>query len=130
MENTAPPPGTQRRRMPSQEVSIAEILSNPRVVTRIRITGMVVSSDESRRELMVNDGSGTIRVFSNEIVAPKTLVRIIGRISPLMEGGAEVDAELIQPLNGVDPKLIKEVRDLRYGLQNQYDEDHKSKDLE
>ena len=130
MENTAPPPGTQRRRMPSQEVSIAEILSNPRVVTRIRITGMVVSSDESRRELMVNDGSGTIRVFSNEIVAPKTLVRIIGRISPLMEGGAEVDAELIQPLNGVDPKLIKEVRDLRYGLQKQYDEDHKSKDLE
>jgi hypothetical protein len=128
MENPDGTSAPQRRRLPSIEIPIAEILENPRTSSRVRITGMVVSVEESRREFTVNDGTGTIRVFSNETPSPKTLVRVIGRVSPLSEGGAELDAEIVHPLEGLDPKLLKEVRDLRHNLQKQYDHDHSLND--
>ncbi|MHA1713084.1 MAG: hypothetical protein ACTSW4_03425 [Candidatus Ranarchaeia archaeon] len=115
----------QRRRLPSVETTINEIMENPRMFSRVRLTGMVVSSDESLRELLLNDGTGTIRVFSNDIVSPKTLVRIIGRVTPMTDNEVELDAEIVQSLN-IDPKLLKAVRDLRLKLQRKYKKDHYS----
>lgn len=124
MENQDDVSQPRRKRLPSSLITIAELLENPRIATRVRFTGMVVSADESRREFSVNDGTGLIRVFSNETPAIKALVRIIGRVSPLAEGGAEVDAEIVQLLEGLDPKLLKEVRDLRLNLQKNFDHEH------
>lgn len=124
MENQDDTLHPRRKQLPSTEISIAELLENPRIATRVRITGMVVSVDESRREFSMNDGTGLIRVFSNDTPTPKDLVRLIGRVSPLTEGGAEIDAEILQVLEGLDPKLLKEVRDLRLSLQKKYDQEH------
>ena len=124
MENQDDTLQPRRKRLPSTEISVADLLENPRIATRVRITGMVVAVDESRREFSMNDGTGLIRVFSNETPTLKALVRIIGRVSPLTEGGAEIDAEILQVLEGLDPKLLKEVRDLRFSLQKTYDQEH------
>lgn len=126
MENL-PDPGAQRkRRLPSVDTTISEILANPRNFARVRVTGLVVSTDESRRAIMVNDGTGSITIYTGEVVSEKTPVRIIGRPAPLIDGGAELDAEILQVLTGLDVTMLKEVLNLRRRLQAKYDEAHSS----
>ena len=115
---------SRNRRLPSTETTIAKILESPSDFSRVRLTGIVISNDEGRRVLEINDGTGLISVFSNESALEKSVVRVIGRVAPLSDGGVDIDAEILQVLEGVDIKVISRIKELKSKLQAQYDRDH------
>ena len=96
------------RRMPSVLRSVSEIGSGD---MRVSLIGTVI--DRQGNLAVIDDGTGQIRVsFEKELELPiDKLVRVFGRVLPL-EGGFELQGEIIQDMSGLDMGLLKRVNSI------------------
>ncbi|KXA94321.1 hypothetical protein AKJ65_04810 [candidate division MSBL1 archaeon SCGC-AAA259E19] len=102
---------------PAVPVDVSEVSSDE---GKVQIVGEVVELDE--KELSLDDGTGGIRVLFEDPSMVKDLdrgsaARIFGSVSSLEEG-FELRAEIIQPLDGLDLDLYREVREETKKLEN------------
>ena len=96
------------KRLPAIEKSISNIDSAKDV--RIRIVGTVI--DVADNALMIDDGSGKVKVSfdsSTNYLKEGQLIRIITRILPLVNG-FECRGEAIQNLDNFDINLYKDAK--------------------
>ena len=77
---------------------------------RIRVTGTVVDKQEDR--IAVDDGTGKINiVFDMPFKAEMDqMIRVFGRVIPV-EGGFELQGEIIQDMTELDIELYRKVRE-------------------
>ena len=78
---------------------------------RVRVIGTVVSV--SSDEQILDDGSGTINLRTDQKLEMRTLIRAIGRVFRKDDGTFELNAEIIQDMKGLDIELFNKVRELR-----------------
>jgi hypothetical protein len=102
------PEGSDFRRMPALEKTVSEMTPQD---MRVRVIGTVLDRKEER--LVLDDGTGKIDVSFEKPpeVGNQKLVRVFGRVIS-MEGGLELQGEVIQELDGFDLDLWKKVREL------------------
>ena len=98
-----------RRRLPSVEKSIADIL--PESDVRVRLIGTVI--DNTPNSVVIDDGTGKVEVYFGEETDVKQdqRVRIITRILPQIDG-FECRGEAIQSLEGFNLNLYKKAREI------------------
>ena len=98
--------GEQRRRLPSIQVKISEIRQD---YVRAGVTGVITDVHDSG--IIVDDGTGSINVGTESAhgFGVGRLVRVLGRVIPA-EGGAEIRAEFIQGMDGLDLGLLERAR--------------------
>jgi hypothetical protein len=91
------------KRMPSVPRGIGEIKDND---VRVRLMGTII--DRSDSGIVLDDGSGKINVSleNTEGLAMNQFVRVFGRVIP-MEGGSELQGEIVQPAQSLDIELLK-----------------------
>ncbi len=80
---------------------------------RVMVIGIVLDVVENC--IMINDGTGKARVFTDEAsrYSPKTPILVIGSPKRADHEAKEIDAEVIVDLSGIDLKHLNEVRNLR-----------------
>jgi len=78
---------------------------------RVRVIGTVVSV--SSDEQILDDGTGTINVRTDQKLEMGTLIRAIGRIFRKDDSTFELNAEIIQDMKGLDIELFNKVRELQ-----------------
>lgn len=102
------PESSDFRRMPAVERTVSEI--TPQDI-RVRVIGTVVDQKDGR--MVLDDGTGKIDVTFEKPPEKdsKGLVRVFGKVIS-MEGGMELQGELVQELDGFDLDLWKKVREL------------------
>lgn len=96
------------KRLPAVERMISSI--NPAKDIRIRITGTVIDNDEN--SLMIDDGTGKVRVTLDKpanYIREGQFIRVITRILPLVNG-FECKGEAVQNLDNFDLSLYKDAR--------------------
>ena len=95
----------QRRRLPSVFRRVSEIKQDD---MRVSIIGTVL--DRADDGLVLDDGTGKIDITMAEPpqAEPKSLVRVFGRVIP-MEGGIQIQGELVQDMTGLDLELLKRI---------------------
>jgi len=100
-----------QKRMPSVDRKVSEIGEGD---IRVSIIGTVIGGQDNR--LVVDDGTGKVSVSFEQPVKAESgkLVRVMGRVIP-MEGGAEIQGDVLQPMDGMDMKLKKRVDELSKG---------------
>lgn len=98
-----------QRRLPSMEREIAGIRPGD---IRVSVIGTVIDMDGDR--LVIDDGTGKIDVSSEKPIKSEVnqMVRVFGRVIPL-EGGFELQAEVIQDMSGLDLGLFREIKGLK-----------------
>lgn len=98
-----------RRRLPSVEKSIADIL--PESDVRVRLIGTVI--DNTPNSVVIDDGTGKVEVYFGEETDVKQgqRVRIITRILPQIDD-FECRGEAIQSLEGFNLNLYKKAREI------------------
>ena len=103
-----------RRRIPSVERRIAEIKPGD---MRVRITGTVIDKQDNR--IVLDDGSGRINIgFDDPVKAePNQLVRVFGRVIPI-EGGVELQGDIIQDMSRLDLELREETEQLKHDTES------------
>jgi hypothetical protein len=96
------------RRMPSLLRNVSEISSED---MRVSLIGTVI--DRQDNLAVIDDGTGQIKVSfeNNPEVGLDKLVRVFGRVLPL-EGGFELQGEIIQDMSGLDMGLLKRVNSI------------------
>ncbi|KXA89835.1 hypothetical protein AKJ57_04820 [candidate division MSBL1 archaeon SCGC-AAA259A05] len=102
---------------PAVPVDVSEVSSEE---GKVQIVGEVVELDE--KELFLDDGTGSIRVLFEDSSMVKDLdrgsaARVFGS-SPSLGEGFGLRAEIIQPLDGLDLDLYREVREETKKLEN------------
>lgn len=95
------------RRQPFSEKTISGIY--PEKDINVCIIGRVL--DIADREMVIDDGSGKVRVFftgSTEIknLSPNDIVRLFGYVVPTPDG-FDIRGDIIQLMNGLDSGLFK-----------------------
>ncbi len=92
-----------RRRLPSVSRRVSEIEQSD---VRVSVTGTILDVSESG--IVLDDGTGKISISLENKGGFKAnqLVRVFGRVMP-MEGGIELQGEIIQSMNGLDVELRK-----------------------
>ncbi len=98
------------KRGASVPVTIKNISSDH---VRVSITGTIVSKNDSIYSFMVDDGTGTIVVITNDIDRFKELregqfVRVLGRTWGEADE-TELQADIIQDFSKIDKELWKKV---------------------
>ncbi|MEM2866655.1 MAG: OB-fold nucleic acid binding domain-containing protein [Candidatus Hadarchaeales archaeon] len=99
-----------RRRKAAPYRRIAELREGEEWV---KVMGLVVEKRDS--EIVLDDGSGTLTVFPEkegmfEGVEVGSKVRVFGRPTfPVERGGKEMEAEIVQRVDGLDFELYWEV---------------------
>ena len=97
------------KRFPTTEKKISEI--TPENI-RVSIIGTII--DKTENKLIVDDGSGSIEVFSDEEliknVGNNKIVRVIGRVTS--DGTLAINAELIQDFSRFDVGLYEEIKNI------------------
>jgi hypothetical protein len=98
-----------KRRLPSVEKSIADVL--PESDVRVRLIGTVI--DTTSNSVIIDDGTGKIEVYFGEELSVKQgqLVRVVTRIMPLIDG-FECRGEILQNLEGFNLGLYRKAREL------------------
>ena len=101
------------RRVPSVFRNIADI--KPEDI-RISIVGTIVGKEGDF--IVIDDGTGQINVsFDREVdFSPNQLVRVMGRIIPV-EGGFELQGEIIQDMSKLDIELFKKVNSITVNME-------------
>lgn len=91
------------KRLPSPERKIGGIRQND---VRVRVTGTVVDSGQGM--IALDDGTGKINISleSAEGIEAGSVVRVFGKVIP-MEGGFELQGEVLQDMSGLDMALAK-----------------------
>ena len=100
--------GFVKRRIPSVDRKIAEIMAED---MRVSVIGTVIDKQED--SIMLDDGSGKISIgFDNPVdVETDQIVRVFGRVMPI-EGGFELQGEIVQGMSGLDREMLKRLREL------------------
>ena len=97
------------KRFPTVEKKISEI--TPENV-RVSIIGTVV--DKTNDKLIVDDGTGSIEIFSDENliknVENSKVVRVIGRVTS--DGSISINAEIIQDFSKFDIGLYEKIKNI------------------
>lgn len=97
-----------KRQAPARIRSIDELTDDD---YRVRVIGTVVSI--SPDEQVIDDGTGTINVITDQQLEVGALIRAIGRIFRKDDGGFGLNAETIQDMKGLDIELYNKVRELQ-----------------
>jgi RPA family protein len=109
------------RRLPAIEKNISDITEEDR---RIKLLGTLVNKDLSQNTADLDDGTGTIHIFFDDLELVNTLrelkegsvVRVIGRVRALgfrdEEKKIEIEGEVLQPVKNLKIDLYKKVLDL------------------
>lgn len=110
----------RRRRVPSRDVTISELTGEGE---RVAVLCTVVSFDSGRLEGIVDDGTGTARVVLDDVLFAErmlegSLVRLLGRAYK-SDDAIIIRAEIVQPMDGVDPALYRRVRELERRVYNE-----------
>ncbi len=97
-----------QRRLPAKPRGISDI--RPEDI-RVAVTGTIIGKQGNI--IVLDDGSGKVNVTFEEPVRfrENRLVRVFGRVMPL-EGGIELQGEIIQDMSGLDLELKKRVEKL------------------
>ncbi len=97
-----------RKRMPSVHRSVSDIRPED---MRVSVVGTVL--DRADDGLMLDDGTGKVDVTLDEPppVERGKLARVFGRVVPV-EGGVQLQGELVQDMTGLDMELMNRVRKL------------------
>ncbi|MCX6814031.1 MAG: replication protein RepA [Candidatus Aenigmarchaeota archaeon] len=103
-----PREGFVKRRIPSVERRIAEIMAED---MRVSLIGTVIDKQED--SIILDDGTGKITIgFDNPVeIETDQMVRVFGRVIPL-EQGFELQGEILQDMNGINTELLKRLREL------------------
>ncbi len=101
------------RRRHARDVTISEISGDGE---RVAVLCTVVDFDANKMEGKVDDGTGIALVILEDVLfaekmASGRLIRVIGRAYKSDEG-LLIRAEIVQDMEGVDPALYAQVRDL------------------
>ncbi|MCK5587861.1 MAG: hypothetical protein KAI34_03960 [Candidatus Lokiarchaeota archaeon] len=97
-----------KRQAPARKRHINELTDND---YRVRVIGTVVSV--SSEEQILDDGTGTIKVITDQKLEVGSLIRAIGRIFRKDDGTFELNAEIIQDMKGLDIELYNKVSELQ-----------------
>lgn len=99
------------KRFVALEKNIKEI--DPETNRRVRIMGVILNKAES--SIFLDDGSGSVRVFTDaeelEKLKEKQFIRVIGRVLPTPDG-FDIQAEAVQDMTKLDVDTFKKVREL------------------
>ncbi len=97
-----------RRRLPSVFRRVSDIRPGD---IRVSVIGTVI--DKAEDGIVLDDGSGKIDITLVEPFEAELngLVRVFGRVIP-MEGGFQLQGEIVQNMKGLDLKLLKGVEQL------------------
>jgi hypothetical protein len=92
-----------RRRLPSVFRRVNGIKPDD---MRVSLIGTVI--DKADDGIVLDDGTGKIDISLAEPVKfePRSLVRVLGRVIP-MEGGFQLQGEIVQDMTGLDLELLK-----------------------
>jgi len=93
-----------KRQAPARIRSISEITDDD---FRVRVIGTVVG------EGLLDDGTGTINVVTDQKLEVGDLIRVIGRVFQKDETTFEIVAEIIQDMKNLDIDLFNKVRKLQ-----------------
>ncbi len=93
------------RRLPAIEKKIVDIKESD---IRVRLLGTVI--DKGEDFIMLDDGSGSVKVTTQKPVEENQLIRVIGRVI-VLESGFEIQSEIIQDVKGIDLDLLKAVQE-------------------
>jgi hypothetical protein len=98
-----------KRRLPSVEKSVADIL--PESDVRVRLIGTVI--DTTNNSVIIDDGTAKIEVYFGEELNVKQgqLVKVVTRIVPLIDG-FECRGEILQNLDGFNLGLYRKAREI------------------
>ena len=96
-----------RRWITGIERDISEIKEDD---IRVRLLGTVVSQTGI---IMIDDGTGMIKINTEESLSNGDRVLVIGRVSIKTDGQKEIDAEIVKMVNEIDIDLYKEVKKLK-----------------
>ncbi|MDN5366607.1 MAG: hypothetical protein PWQ11_18 [Candidatus Diapherotrites archaeon] len=108
------------RRMHARDVTISEIQGEGE---RVSVLCTVVDFDTNKMEGKIDDGTGIALVILEDILfaeklKPGALVRVLGRAYK-SEDGLLIRAEVVQDMDGVDPALYAQIRDLERRVYNE-----------
>ncbi len=96
-----------RRRLPSVFRRVSDIQQDD---MRVSLIGTVI--DRAEDGIVLDDGTGKIDVTLEGPAADiSNLVRVFGRVIP-MEGGFQLQGELVQNMTGLDLELLKKVESI------------------
>jgi hypothetical protein len=97
-----------RRRLPSVFRQVSGIRPGD---IRVSVIGTVI--DKAEDGIVLDDGSGKIDITMAEPFEAELngLVRVFGRVIP-MEGGFQLQGEIVQDMKGLDLELLKKVESL------------------
>ncbi len=96
-----------RRWITGIERDISEIKEDD---IRVRLLGTVVTQTGI---IMIDDGTGMIKINTEESLSNGDRVLVIGRVSIKTDGQKEIDAEIVKMVNEIDIDLYKEVKKLK-----------------
>ena len=99
-----------RRRKPAVERKIGEIRDDD---TRVSLIGKAFKVDKMDYTFWLDDGTGAIRIESEENVLPENgqIVRVIGRVIRNDEG-VHIYGEVVQDFSSADLEALEEIREL------------------
>lgn len=94
-----------QKRMPSVEKRVSDIRTDD---IRVSVIGTVIDQAEGR--IIIDDGTGNVSVTFEGPVGIKNgkIARIMGRVIP-MEGGIEIQGDVLQDMTGMDMELKRKV---------------------
>ncbi len=91
------------RRLPSVEKKIADVSERD---IRIRLLGTIIDKQEDF--IVLDDGTGKIKIGGQTTFDQNQLIRVIGKVV-VGENGVEIQSEFIQNMEKLDLELLKAV---------------------
>jgi hypothetical protein len=99
--------GINMRRAPAVEKDICDIDEDD---IRVSIIGTVIKRDPIQYSMIMDDGTGSITVFADNIFDVQSIIRVIGR--PQIRGEPIIEAEIVQEFSNFDLELYKTVKEM------------------
>jgi hypothetical protein len=93
-------------RAPAYEKRIADISDEDQYVT---VIGTVIAQNPNDYTMTLDDGSGQTTIFGDRLLTIGSVARVIGKP---FEGGAGINAEVIQDFSGINLGILHRIRTL------------------
>ncbi len=91
------------RRLPAVERKVADVSERD---IRIRLLGTIIDKQEDF--IVLDDGTGKIKIGGQTTLEQNQLIRVIGKVV-VGENGVEIQSEFIQNMEKLDLELLKAV---------------------
>ena len=95
------------RRAPAVEKDICDIDEDD---IRVSVVGTVIKKDPIQYSMIIDDGTGSVTVFADNLFDIQSIIRAIGR--PQMRGEPIIDAEIVQDFSDFDLELFKKIKEM------------------